>query len=77
MEADERAAREAAMKENAPKYTVQTSDNANSMSSSEFDRFLSERARVGSQRVSTSPTEPARQMTNVAGERKNEEMFGL
>ena len=61
-----------------PVHTVQTSDSNPSLSSSEFDKFLSDRARTGSQRLSQK--EPARQMTNVAsasGEKTNDEMFAL
>lgn len=78
LEAQEREAREAEARRNAPPPKgVQTSEDAQTLSSSEFDKFLSERATAGSQRVA-SQKDPPRQMTNVAsGESTTDEMFAL
>ena len=88
MEAKERAAREEALRQGRPPHPgVQTSDT---LSSTEFDRFLSERATTGPESTSLVPNAnsgtqfpshpPARQMTNViSGEHQKTEdaMFGL
>jgi len=81
LEAEERAARQEALKAAKP-HTVQTSETSKPMTSSEFDKFLSDRAMVGSQSLPQQPPrQPApapRQMTNViSGERSSEEMYGL
>lgn len=87
MEAKERAAREEALRQSRPPHPgVQTSET---LSSSEFDQFLSERATSGPESTSFVPNNsgtqsalhpPARQMTNViSGEHQktDEAMFGL
>ena len=85
MEAQERAAREEALRSQQQQRVIETSETAQPMTSSEFDQFLSDRATMGSQSVSTQPTGSssrprAVQMTNViSGEGKSDdrEMFGL
>lgn len=87
MEAKERAAREEALRQSRPPHPgVQTSET---LSSTEFDRFLSERATSGPESTGFVPNNagtqspshpPARQMTNViSGEHQktDEAMFGL
>lgn len=82
LEADEEAARAEARR---AAYKIQTSEDAqSSMTSSEFDKFLTERATSGSTRLSeTSPSNnpehppPPRQMKNFIAEKEQDEMFAL
>eukprot|EP00111_Clytia_hemisphaerica_P015839 TCONS_00046788-protein len=80
LEKQDRAAREEALRQDQPPHPgVQTSET---LSSTEFDKFLSERATTGAQNAQLQPKEPqpARQMTNViSGEHEKTEdaMFGL
>ena len=77
LEEDERIAREAALQAAKPKYTVQTSEDVKTLSSSEFDKFLLERAAAGPQRTPSANNNRPRQMKNFTAEKESDEMFAL
>lgn len=82
LEADEEAARAEARR---AAHKIQTSEDAqSSMTSTEFDKFLTERATSGSTRLSETSSSnnpehppPPRQMKNFIAEKEHDEMFAL
>ena len=69
LEEDERIARQAALQAAKPQHTVQTSEDVKTLSSSEFDKFLSERAAAGPQRTQSASNTQPRQMKNFIAEK--------